>query len=78
MDAKQKSVQAKAEQEAAKIEAETKVIKAEAEKKANELMKLSLSELLLQQQWIKKWDGKLPTYYGGDGSLMFNLDDSEK
>ncbi len=70
MDAKQKSVQAKAEQEAAKIEAETKVIKAEAEKKANELMKQSLSELLLKQQWIEKWDGKMPTYYGGDANLM--------
>ena len=73
MDAKQKSVQAQAEQDAAKIEAETKIIKAEADKKANELMQQSLTELILKQQWIEKWNGNVPTYYGGDGTdLIFN------
>lgn len=62
-EAKQKSVQAKAEQEAAKIEAETQLIKAEAERKANELLNQSLSDEILRQQWIEKWDGKMPTYY---------------
>lgn len=64
-EAKQKSVQAKAEQEAAKIEAETQLIKAEAERKANELLNQSLSDAILRQQWIEKWDGKMPTYYSG-------------
>lgn len=66
-EAKQKSVQAKAEQEAAKIEAETQLIKAEAERKANELLNQSLSDEILRQQWIDKWDGKMPTYYSGSG-----------
>ena len=72
-EAKQKSVQAQAEQDAAKIKAETKLIEAEAEKKANELLKQSLSDKILQQQWIERWDGKLPEYYGGDAGLMIGV-----
>lgn len=64
-EAKQKSVQAQAEQDAAKIEAETKLIEAEAEKKANDLLNQSLSADILQKEWIEKWNGQMPTYYGG-------------
>lgn len=71
--AKQKSVTAKAEQEAAKIEAETKIIQAQAEKEANELLQQSLNENILIQQWINKWNGVTPSYYGGNGTdLIFN------
>lgn len=74
MDAKQKSVQAQAEQDAAKIKAETKLIEAEAEKAANELLIQSLTNEVLTKEWISKWDGKMPTYYGGDDAgLMFNV-----
>lgn len=49
-----------------KTEAESKaqalLIEAEAEAKANELRKAQLNEFLIQQQFIEKWDGKLPTY----------------
>ena len=72
-EAKRKSVIAKAEQEAAQIDAETKIIEAQAEKEANELLQQSLTENILMQQWINKWDGKVPTYYGGSGAdLIFN------
>ena len=72
-EAKQKSVIAQAEQDAAKIEAETKIIQAEAERQANELLKQSIDEKILRQQWIEKWNGEVPTYYGSDGgSLIFN------
>ena len=72
-EAKQKSVQAQAEQDAAKIQAETKLIEAEAEKKANKLLNQSLSDDILQKQWIEKWNGQVPTYYGGNTSgLVFN------
>ena len=74
-EAKQKSVQAQAEQDAAKIEAETKIIEAEAERKANELLNQSISDEILQREWIAKWDGKMPTYYGGDDmGIMFNAE----
>jgi regulator of protease activity HflC (stomatin/prohibitin superfamily) len=74
-EAKQKSVKAKAEQEAAKIEAETKLIQAEAEKKANELLTQSLTDEVLQKEWIDKWDGEMPTYYAGesDTGVMLNV-----
>lgn len=73
-EAKQQSVIAQAEQDAAKIKAETKILEAEAEKRANELLQQSLTEYILRQQWIEKWDGKVPTYYGGEGTdLIFDI-----
>lgn len=69
-EAKQKSVQAQAEQDAAKIKAETKLIEAEAEKKANELLNQSLTDTVLQMEWIEKWNGQMPTYYSGSDDGM--------
>ena len=70
--AKEKAVEAKADQEAAIIKAETKLIEAEAEKKAKEMLNQVLTDEILQQEWIDKWDGKMPTYYVGseDGSSV--------
>ena len=72
-EAKQKSVQAQAEQDAARIEAETKLIEAEDEKKANELLNQSLSADILQKAWIDKWNGEMPEYYGGNADLMIGV-----
>lgn len=75
-EAKQKSVQAQADQDAAKIQAETKIIQAEAEKKSNDLITSSLTKELLNRQWISKWDGKVPTYYGGnEPGLLINIEE---
>jgi regulator of protease activity HflC (stomatin/prohibitin superfamily) len=76
-EAKQEAIKAQAAQDAAKIKAETKVINAKATKEANELINKSLNDDILQKQWIEKWNGKMPTYYGGDGGLMFNVGNSE-
>lgn len=60
--------------ERAKLEAEAKVVEAEATKKANDLMKQSLTDELIAKQFIEKWDGKLPTTYAGDDILsIFNI-----
>lgn len=73
-EAKKKAVQAQADQDAAKIQADTKIIQAEAEKKSNELITASLTKELLDMQWISKWDGKVPTYYGGsEHGLLMNI-----
>lgn len=75
-EAKKKSVQAQADQDAAKIQAETKIIQAEAEKKSNDLITSSLTKELLNRQWISKWDGKVPTYYGGnEPGLLINIEE---
>lgn len=74
IDAKQKSVEAQAEQDAAKIKAETKKIEAQAERDANELLNQSMSDEVLEKLWIEKWNGQLPTYVGGeDSGLMLNM-----
>jgi hypothetical protein len=58
-------------QEAQRVENELKVaeasakkliVLAESEARANELRKVSLNQLLIQQQFIEKWDGKTPIY----------------
>lgn len=68
---------AKADAEAtrtqAQAEADAKLIEAEAEAKANKKINESLSNKVLQQQYIDKWDGKLPTYQGSDSNIMMEL-----
>lgn len=51
------------------IEAESKLIKAKAEKLANEMKQQSLTPLLIQQQFIEKWDGKSSLY--GNSPIFF-------
>ena len=46
----------------AQAEAEKIIIKAKAEKEANELKTRALTPQILEQMWIEKWDGRLPTY----------------
>ena len=60
--------------EKAKLEAETKIVQAEATKKANDLLKQSLTDELIAKQFIEKWDGKLPSTYAGQDIMgIFNL-----
>jgi len=55
--------------EKAKLEAEQKIVEAEAEQKANALLESTLTDEILKQQFIEKWDGKLPSVYGNDSLL---------
>lgn len=77
-EAKQKSVEAQAEQDAMRIKAETKKIEAEAEKEANELVNQTLTDEILREKWIEKWNGEMPTYYGGDASIMIGAESVAK
>ena len=54
----------------AKADAEAKVVQAEAEAKSNDLLEKSLTENILRQMYIEKWDGKLPTTVAGDSTTM--------
>ena len=58
--AEQKVLTAKQELEREKIEAEKKVVKAEAEKQANELKGQSLTDNIIKEKFIEKWNGELP------------------
>lgn len=52
----------------AQAEADAKMIQAEAEAKANEMIQKSLTNSVLQQQYIEKWDGQLPSVLSDGGS----------
>lgn len=67
-----------AEQEAekriveAKGKAESVRIEAEAQAKANELLERSLTDNIVKQHAIDKWNGEVPKVSGG-GNMMFNI-----
>lgn len=59
----------------AQAEADAKLIAAQAEADANALLVQSLSDVILQQMYIEKWDGELPDVVAGeDTSILYGLD----
>lgn len=64
---------AEAEQAKAIITNETKILNAKAQAQSNKILQQSLTPQLLQKMYIEKWDGKLPTYQGGDVNPLINL-----
>jgi regulator of protease activity HflC (stomatin/prohibitin superfamily) len=61
-EAKQAIAEATVSKAKAEGEAAALLVKARAESEANRLRQQSLTPLLIQQQVINKWDGKLPQY----------------
>ena len=73
-------IKAEADKEVALIEAEQKKIaadaeayqitaKAEAEAEANKKIAESVTDDLIKYEYAQGWDGKLPVYVGGDGTI---------
>lgn len=55
----------------AEAEAKAKILAAEGTAKANELLQKTLTDKVLQEMYINKWDGKLPQVVAGeDATLM--------
>ena len=55
----------------AEADAKAKILAAEAEAQANELLQKTLTDKILQEMYIDKWDGKLPQVVAGeDATLM--------
>lgn len=72
--AKQADAEAKVKVATAQGEAQALLVRAKSEAEANRLRQASLTPMLIQQEWIKKWDGKLPTTQaGGNTSLMMPI-----
>lgn len=69
VEEKQVAVQNKLKAES---EAAAKIIAAQATADANALLQTSITDKILMQQMIDKWDGKYPTVMS-DGSMMFDL-----
>lgn len=83
-EAEQKVIEAQAAAERAKIEAEAAAevkkvaadaeayqmrVKAEAEAEANKKVAQSLTQALIDYAYAQNWDGKLPVYMGGEGTI---------
>lgn len=60
----------------AKAAADAAVIEAEGKKQANEKMQKSLTDAILEQQRIEKWDGKYPEVVSGDSGLILDISGS--
>jgi len=73
-DVKKAEAEAKIKIAKANGEAEALLTNARAEAESNRLRQQTLTPLLIQQQWIEAWDGKLPTHMFGQGAnMMYNL-----
>jgi regulator of protease activity HflC (stomatin/prohibitin superfamily) len=71
-----KTAEAQAKIKIAKAQgnAQAMLTQAKAESEANALKQRTLTPLLLQQMWIEKWDGKLPsTQLGGGTNMLYNI-----
>lgn len=67
-----KRIQAEAQKKivAAQGEADALKIKGDAEADYNRKISASLSILIIQQEMIKKWDGKTPVFVGSNGVML--------
>lgn len=68
--AKRAVIEAEAEAEVKKIDADAKAYAGEKEAEANAKIADSLSSELIEYKYVEKWDGKLPTYVGGEGGTI--------
>ena len=72
--AKKEAETAKYQKEKAQLEGEAKVIEAQKEKEANELKQKALTNEILTEKMIEKWNGSLPTTMLGQDILStFNI-----
>lgn len=62
----------------AEAEAEAVVIAAKAQADANRLIEESLSDPILKQLYISKWNGELPKVVGDGSSVLIGMDEFEE
>lgn len=67
------NAQAAVKMATANADAQAMLVTARAESEALKLRQQALSPLVIQQEWIAKWDGSLPTYTGGNVPFMFGV-----
>ena len=72
--AEQNALKAKYDLDRIKTEAEQAVIKAQGEAEAMRIKNETLTDSIIELEFLNKWDGHMPTYYGGDADLLLSLD----
>lgn len=75
--AEQNALKAQYDLERIKTEAEQTITEASGEAEAMKIKNDQITENIIKLEFIKKWNGEMPKYYGGDGNLFLGLDDSE-
>lgn len=65
---RQSTAEAQQKVEAARGEADSKRLTADAEAYALKVQREQITPLMVQRNWIDKWDGRLPTFMMGQGS----------
>jgi regulator of protease activity HflC (stomatin/prohibitin superfamily) len=68
-EAEKAVIQAEAAAEAQRKEADAKAYAGEKEAEANEKIAASLSQELIDYKTVEQWNGELPTYVGGEGTM---------
>lgn len=70
LNAEQQAIENKCAVEKAEADAEAKLISAQAEAEANAFLEKSLTEQILREMYIEKWDGKLPQVVADDSATL--------
>lgn len=73
-EAERAKIEAEADAEVKKIEADAQLYATEKEAEANAKLSASLTDTLISYFYTQRWDGKLPTYMGGEGGTSPILD----
>lgn len=71
--AEQNALKAEADLKRIKTEAEQAVVKAQGEAEAMRIKNEALTDSIIELEFLNKWDGHMPTYYGGDADLLLSL-----
>ena len=70
---KQKEALAQQQIKSAQGDKEAAILRAQGRAEANRLLQQSLSPIVIQQQFLEKWDGKYPTYTGGSSGMLLQI-----
>lgn len=76
-DAAAKLKEAQAAIDIAKANAEALKIEADGKAAANKIVSESITDNILTNQYIEKWNGELPKYMGSDGNILIGMNEEE-
>lgn len=72
-DAETQKIKNQTKIDKAEADAKATITEAEAQAKANKLIRESLSDAVIKEKYIDKWDGNLPKVMTDGGSLLFDM-----
>ncbi len=76
--AEQNALKAQYDLQRIKTEAEQTITQASGEAEAMKIKNEQITENIIILEYINKWNGEMPLYYGGDGNIMLGLNELNK